>query len=213
MFLDADVAPADDLLDRYFEPPPAPDTALLGGGVLDEPVPLDAPVVARYAFLRRTMSQQRTFDFGRWGYPKSANIACRRSAFETIGGFREDIRAAEDADLTYRLRGAGFQVERREAASVIHFSRRTLGSLVRQQALWGAGGAWLARVYPESVPLARGSALARWAFGETARGLMRLRPRDRDSAIYALLRPVEALAFEIGRLLPNERPLLRRRVR
>jgi hypothetical protein len=209
VFIDADAAPAADLLDRYFEPPPADDTALLGGGVVDEQVNDDASAVARYASLRHTMSQQRTFAFGEWGYPKSANIACRRNAFEAVGGFREDIRAAEDADLTYRLRAAGFGVERREGASVVHFNRRTLLGLIRQQALWGAGGAWLERAYPGSVPLASGPALARWALGATARGLLTVRPRDRDGAIYALLRPVEALAFELGRLLPNERPLVR----
>jgi hypothetical protein len=31
--------------------------------------------------------------------------------------------------------------------------------------------------------------------------------RDRDAAILALFRPLEALAWEFGRLLPNERPV------
>jgi GT2 family glycosyltransferase len=205
VFIDADSRPASDLLDRYFDPAPGPRTALLGGGVADEQVPADAPAVARYTYLRGVMSQERTFGFGEWGYPKSANIACRRTAFEAIGGFREDIRAAEDADLTYRLRAAGWGVERREAAAVVHFNRGTLTELIRQQALWGAGGAWLERTYPGSVPLAGGSGLLRWALRETARGFLAIRPRDRDALIYALLRPVEALAWELGRLLPNQR--------
>jgi hypothetical protein len=36
------------------------------------------------------------------------------------GGFREDIRAAEDADLSYRLRAAGWTIEGREPATVTH---------------------------------------------------------------------------------------------
>ncbi|MBA3306502.1 MAG: glycosyltransferase, partial [Thermoleophilaceae bacterium] len=127
VFCDADTAAPADLLDRYFDPPPAPRTGLIGGGVIDEPAPEDASAVARYTHIRGVMNQEATFDFGdRWGYPKTANVACRRAAFEEVGGFREDIRAAEDADLTYRMRAAAWEVERREDAAVVHASRTTL---------------------------------------------------------------------------------------
>jgi hypothetical protein len=211
VFLDADAIPSPDLLDRYFDPPPAPPTGLIGGGVRDEEVPPGAPVAARYAYLRGAMSQEDTFSFGEWGYPKSANVACRREAFEAVGGFREDIRAAEDADLTYRLRAAGWQVERREAASVVHLNRGTVRGLLRQKAIWGAGGAWLAGLYPGSVPLPTGRGLARWAARETLRGLWRAaRHRDRDAAILAVLHPLDALAWQWGRRLSNQRPPKRR---
>lgn len=211
VFLDADADPPADLLNRYFDPPPGARTALIGGGVRDEPVPPDAPAAARYAYLRGVMSQQRTFDFGEWGYPKSANVACRRVAFEQIGGFREDIRAAEDADLTYRLKAAGWEVERREHAAIVHLSRPTIRGLISQQLLWGAGGAWIARAYPGSLQLARGRGLLRWGVSETAKGLLApLRRPSRDAMIYALLRPLEALAWELGRLRSNERPPERR---
>lgn len=211
VFLDADAVPTVDLLDRYFDPPPDPRTGLLGGGVADEEVPPDAPIAARYAYLRGAMSQEDTFSFGEWGYPKSANVACRRDAFEAVGGFREDIRAAEDADLTYRLRAAGWQVERREAASVIHLSRPSVRALLRQKAAWGAGGAWLAGAYPGSVPLVGTPGLARWAARETVRGLWQaLRRRDRDTAILAVLHPLDALAWQFGRRLSNHCPPPRR---
>ncbi|MBV9310823.1 MAG: glycosyltransferase [Solirubrobacterales bacterium] len=205
VFLDADVEPIGDLLDRYFEFEPAARTGLLAGGILDEEVPADGPLAARYAYLRGAMSQQDTFDFGSWGYPKSANIACRRVAYEAVGGFREDIRAAEDADLTYRLKAAGWEVERRESATVEHLSRGTVWQLIKQKARWGAGGAWLNRTYPGSVPLISGGGTILWAVTATARELRGLiRRRDRDAAIYALLRPVDALAWEFGRFLSNE---------
>ena len=209
VFCDADTQAPPDLLDRYFEPPPAAQTGLVGGGVIDEPAPEGASPVARYAHIRSVMSQEATFDFGdRWGYPKTANVACRRVAFEEVGGFREGIRAAEDADLTYRLRAAGWEVERREAAAVVHASRTTLRGLVVQQALWGAGGAWVHRMYPGAVPLVGKPGLLRWAATTTLGGLRAaVRRRDRDAALLALLRPLEALAWEIGRLLPNERPV------
>jgi cellulose synthase/poly-beta-1,6-N-acetylglucosamine synthase-like glycosyltransferase len=208
VFCDADTEPRPDLLDRYFDPPPEPRTGLVGGGVIDEVVPPDAPAVARYAYLRGAMSQEDTFGFGEWGYPKTANVACRRAAFEAVGGFREDIRAAEDADLTYRLRAASWDVERREGAAVVHASRKTLRGFIVQQAVWGAGGAWVHRMYPGSVPLVGRPGLIWWAVRTSVGGLLAAaRRRDRDAALLALFRPLEALAWELGRLLPNERPV------
>ncbi|HEY2435545.1 MAG TPA: glycosyltransferase [Solirubrobacteraceae bacterium] len=204
VFLDADTVPAPDLLDRYFEPPPEPSTALIGGGVFDEEVPPDAPPAARYAYLRRLMSQEHTLDLGRWGFPKSVNVACRRAAFEAVGGFNVGIRAGEDADFTYRLKRAGWEVERREAAAVIHLSRRTLRGLIEQQALWGTGAGWLGRAYPGSMPLIRDADSLWQVLGEPLKAVLRTRLRDRDAAIYAALRPTEAFARRIGRLLPNE---------
>src|SRR5205807_3224848 len=52
VFIDADTEPSADLLDRYFDPPPGERTALIGGGVLDEPAPPGARPAARYAYLR-----------------------------------------------------------------------------------------------------------------------------------------------------------------
>jgi GT2 family glycosyltransferase len=171
-------------------------------------VPPGAPAIVRYAHLRGQMSQQDTFDFGDWGYPKSVNIACLRAAFDEVGGFTDGIRAAEDADLTYRLRAAGWQVERREEASVVHQSRATVRGYLAQQAIWGAGGAWVHRHYPGSVPLIGRPRVALWALRTTLAGLLRAaRTRNRDTALIAVFRPLEAAAWELGRLLPNERPL------
>src|SRR5205807_5241647 len=101
----------------------------------------------------------------------------------------------------------GWDIERREAATVVHFSRHTIRGLVKQKALWGAGGAWLNRTYPGSLPLTNARGLISWAVRSTAKELVAAaRKRDRDAAIYALLRPVDALAWELGRLLSNERP-------
>lgn len=208
LFLDADTEPQEDLLDLYFEPPPAERTAVLGGGVRDESVPPHASAPARYAYIRGATSQEDTFRFGEWGFPKTANAAFRRAAFEAVGGFREDIRTAEDADLNYRLRTAGWEIERRERAAVTHRSRATLGAFVEQRALYGAGGAWLERNYPGSFPARRRPGLVLWALAKCAAGLAAAkRARDRDRAIRAVFEPLEALVWELGRSLPNERPL------
>jgi GT2 family glycosyltransferase len=207
VFIDSDAAPAADLLDRYFDPAPGTRTALLAGGVTDEAVPRRAPAAARYAHLRGLMAQENTFSWGDWSFAQTSNAACRREAFEAVGGFREDIRAAEDADLTYRLRAAGWEVERREEAGVVHLSRASARRFVRQQLLHGAGGAWLDRKYPGSVPRKRRPGLVWWAVRFSASGLLKAAwRRDRDRAISAVFDPLENLAYEFGRSLRNSRP-------
>jgi mycofactocin glycosyltransferase len=206
-FLDADVEATPDLLDRYFEPPPAERTAVIAGGVIDEVMPPGAPAAARYAHLRGLMSQDNTFSWDDWSFPQTSNALCRREAFEAVGGFREDIRAAEDADLTYRLKAAGWQVERRERASVVHLSRGSVRRFVGQQLLHGAGGAWLDRHYPGSVPRKRRPGLLWWGLRFSLKGLAKAAwKRDRDQAIWALFDPLENIAYELGRSRSNERP-------
>lgn len=208
VFLDADTQPSEDLLDRYFDPLPATRTALIGGGVRDEPVPKDGSAALRYAYIRASMSQENTFRLGSWSYPTTSNVAVLRAAFEAAGGFREDIRAGEDADLSYRLRAAGWTIERRESASVIHSSRPTLYSFLAQKLVHGAGGGWLNRQYPGCLPARRRPGLVWWGARTAVRGLIAaVRSRDRDQALWALFEPVEVLAWEFGRSLPNERPL------
>jgi GT2 family glycosyltransferase len=208
LFLDADVVPPPDLLDLYFEQPPSDQSALLAGGVVDEPVPPSGPPAARYNHLRRSMSQDLTFGYGpRWGFALTANLAVRRAAFQAVGGFRDHIFNGEDADLTYRLREAGWKVERRERAAVVHLSRRSARAFVRQKAIHGSAAAWLNEHYPGSF-LPRGRAgLVWWALRFTTTGLVQAAlKRDRDLAILKVFDAMENLAYEFGRSRSNERP-------
>jgi hypothetical protein len=64
------------------------------------------------------------------------------------------------------------------------------------------------RTYPGAVPLIGRTGFLTWAARASLGGLLdAARRRDRDAAIFAVLRPLEALAWELGRLLPNERPV------
>lgn len=211
VFLDADVTPQPDLLDRYFEPEPRERSGLLAGGVRDEPAGVGSRAVARYAYLSQAMDQDNTLEYGpRWGFAKTANTAVRRTAFDAIGGFRESIRAGEDADLTYRLRAAGWELERREHAAVVHASRSTPSALAVQWLGFGSAGAWLDREYPGSFPARRRPGLVLWGIRFAARGLLAAgRRRDRDGARRAVFEPLEQLSYEFGRSIPNERPLPR----
>jgi GT2 family glycosyltransferase len=214
VFIDADTRPDPGLLDRYFDPSPGAATGLLAGGVVDEPVPPGRSAAARYAYLKDSMSQRQTFRLHEWGFAQLANAACRRRALEDVGGLREDIRAGEDADLCYRLRRRGWEIERREQAFVVHRNRQTIAGFLAQKALHGSGAAWLESTYPGSLPARRRTGLTWWALRHAGRGLAAAaRERDRDRALLALLDPLEQLSFEFGRTLPNRRPLRRPRRR
>jgi glycosyltransferase involved in cell wall biosynthesis len=206
VFLDADVTPPAELLDLYFEQAPAERTAVLAGGVLDEPLEGDSgsTAAARYAVLRDWMSQENSLGAGRWAYAQTANCAVRRRAFEAVGGFTSNLRSGGDGDLCFRLRAAGWELESRDRARVVHRSRRRLGAMLRQRARHGSGAAWLNRAHPGSFPRRNWPGLAKWtlqSFGSAS--LHALRGR-RDDALLAVVDPLEQWAFEIGRLAPNE---------
>ena len=206
LFLDADVLAPPDLIDRYFDPEPDPGAGILAGGVTEEPPrtgELDGPA-ARYARMREAMSQANTMAHGRWAFVQTVNCAVRRSAFEEVEGFRDDARAGEDADLTYRLAAAGWALEHREHAQVLHRSRPTVRGLLAQRACHGAGAAWLNRTYPGSFPPWGRVGLIWWGSRRAVGGgLGALARRDREGALTAVLDGLHLWAFEIGRLRSN----------
>lgn len=210
VFLDADVLPGEGLLERYFDPPPGERTAVLAGAVEDEE-PSRATgggAAERHAHARGAMSQETTLAHGPWAFVQTANCACRREAFDAVGGFRERIRAGEDADLCYRLRDAGWEIERRDHAGATHRSRPTVRALLAQKACHGSAAAWLDERYPGSFPARRVPGLAWWGVRHAAGGVVRAaRPGSEGEAALATIDAATALAFELGRSLPNERPL------
>ena len=206
VFLDADVIPPPDLLDRLFDPPPGERTALLAGDIADAEVPPGGPPMGRWAYMRRLSEQANTYRQQR-PWPQTANVACRRAAFEEVGGFRDELRAAEDADLTYRLEAAGWGVERRDHAVATHVNRDSALDFARQKLVHGAGGAWLEREYPGALPAQRLPGLLWWGLRYLVRGLcVAARTRDRDRALWAVFRPLELIAYELGRKRSNLRP-------
>ncbi len=208
VFLDADTEAPEDLLDRYFADPPRPGTALLAGGIVDDSGTHErrAPPAVRWARLTHSMGQDTTLGLGRWAFAQTANCAVRREAFAAVGGFREELRACEDADLCYRLEAAGWAVERREGARVVHASRRTLRGLLDQQLVHGAGIGWLEREYPGAAPPHRWPGFLMWGLRTGAAELARaVRTRDRDAALVALVNPLVAWTREVGRRRSNTR--------
>ena len=201
VFLDADVETPAGLLDDYFAEPVGERVAVLAGGVRDqEDGDGAASLYARHFAL---MSQDRTFERGSFAFAQTANCAVRREAFDAVGGFAEDARSGGDADLCFRLRAAGWALERRERAAVVHRNRRTVRSLLRQRARVGAGAAWLERRHPGFAPrrpLLRVLAGDARQLGRAA--LLVVRGRRRDATLKALEGLTDA-AFHIGGRLPN----------
>ena len=201
VFIDADVTAPPDLVARYFKEPPGDRTGLLAGGILDAEV--GAPTaVSRYLTESSSMSQDNTLR-GDWPYAQTANCAVRRAAFEEIGGFNDGIRSGGDADLCFRLRAAGWELETRDDAVVEHHARSTLRAMVRQRARHGSGSAWLNRTYPGSFPAERWLGLIKWTVIELGRSAGRLLRGDRRGAARAAVAQASAWALQLGRLLPN----------
>jgi GT2 family glycosyltransferase len=200
VFLDADTRPAADLLERYFDPGPAPETAILAGGIVDRAD--GRSTAARRSARRGQMSQHVTLQRAGRPYAQSANLAIRCRAFDEVGGFDEAARAGEDADLCWRLAGAGWGLETRPEAVVEHLARPTLARLLVQLARHGSGAAWLERRYPGEFPapylrgVPRGLAAAVAAVARRCPG----------AAADALLEVVERCAFDAGRALLSNRP-------
>ena len=109
VFLDADVHPPADLLDRYFARPPGEEVGVLAGAVIDEAPPADGTATAaeRYAWLKSSMSQEVTLAHGEYAFAQTANAAVRRVALERAGGFEPGVRSGGDADMCFRVRAAG----------------------------------------------------------------------------------------------------------
>jgi Glycosyl transferase family group 2 len=209
VFLDADVRPPADLLDRYFDPAPQAATGVLAGAVLDEQPETDT-AANRYAYLKSSMSQEITLADEAWAFAQTANAAVRRAAFAQVGGFEESVRSGGDADLCFRLRAAGWALERRPAAAATHRNRATIPRMLAQRARHGAGAAWLSRRWPGALPRRHWPGLAYWSARRTVHGLRAAARHDRDEALLGLLDGPAVWAFELGRLVPNRpRPKLR----
>jgi len=210
VFVDTDVLAPPDLLDRYFAQPPADETGVLAGAVLDETPPDEAGHRAvRYAYLKASMSQEITLADARWAFAQTANAAVRRAAFAQVGGFEAAIRSGGDADLCFRLRAAGWALERREQAAVVHHNRTTVARMLGQRTRHGAGAAWLSRRWPGALPRRRWPGLVLWGMRRAVEGLAAAARGDRDEALLGLLDGPAVWAFELGRLIPNRpRPRL-----
>lgn len=211
LFADADVTPAADLLDRLFDPAPGERTAVLAGAVDDEEA-AGGTLAQRYAWLKSSMSQEQTLGQAA-PFAQTANCAVRRDAFDAVGGFADEVRSGGDADLCLRLAAAGWELESRPQAVVVHHNRQTIPRMLAQRARHGAGAAWVGSRHPGALPARSLPGVLWWGTRRAAAGLNALARGRRDEALVALLDGPAVVAFEVGRRLPNRRLLQPRPLR
>ena len=200
VFVDADVKPRADLLDRYFDPLPSETVGLLEG-VVQATGPAVGRV-GRYGALRNHVGNEHVQHDG-FQYAQTANVAIRRQAFEDLGGFPDEIRSGGDADISFRIRDAGWGHELRKEATGDHPPRDSLKAMLKQYSRYGAGTEWLSDAYPgfaQSATVTRSVALLLLVPVRVPLARIRSGP---DAALVATIDPLVRLAFERGRFLPN----------
>jgi hypothetical protein len=201
LFIDADCVPPADLLDRYFDSPPAADCGAVAGEVTGDPT--QRGVVVRYVRSRGHLGQAAGRRHPYKPMAVTANLLVRREAWQMVGGFQEGTRSGADAEFCWRLQEAGWSVGLDTRAALVHRHRDRLGPLLRQAARDGAGAAWVERRRPGSgarPPVLR--ELARAAAGVVAWcALLQF-----ERALFKAIDAVWVLATNAGYLTGNAPP-------
>ena len=179
LFMDADCLPGSGLLDSYFEPPVGDRVGALAGPILHAPG--QRSLAARYARARNFVVIPE--EPGAIPTAPTGNLLVRGAAFERVVGFVEGIRSGGDVDFCRRIQEAGYTLELRPAATVIHAHKETLREYLRIVSRYAAGACWLDERYPGIAPrwplwpelwrAVRG-ALGRWAAGDVEEAKFRL---------------------------------------
>jgi GT2 family glycosyltransferase len=147
LFLDSDVQPPADLIDKFFIEPIDERVGAMTGDIAG--VPDTRTLAARYGTARNFLGQRSHVMNPFRPRASSANLLVRRAAFDQVHGYTEGIWAAEDTDLTWRLQAVGWRLAFNEHAVVQHAYRDSLRALGKQWRGYAAGAMWLSRQYPE----------------------------------------------------------------
>lgn len=197
LFLDADCRPEPTILDDYFSRRVGERCGALAGGVVGEP---STSLAARFATARRLLDQADHLAADHRPRAVTANLLVRREVWEAVGGFLEGLRAGEDADFSWRMQDAGWELRLCEGAVVRHHHRECVAELARQWRGYAAAAAWLERRHPgyrATAPVIGPvvkAAVKIVLFAATGR----LKP-----ACFAALDIRMALEVAVGRLLDN----------
>lgn len=146
LFLDADTDPSPSLLDDYFAEPVAGDVGAVAGEVLGAEG--QTALAARYSRSRRHIGQADLRNHPYRPMAVTASLLVRARALWDVGGFLEGMRSSGDADFSWRMQDAGWQLAYTQHAVVQHHHRETMRALLRVAARYGAGRTWLQRRHP-----------------------------------------------------------------
>jgi GT2 family glycosyltransferase len=177
VFTDSDQRPAEGWLASGLEALAREESAGMVGARYHAPE--GSSWVAKTLDLQRRYSDVR----GDIGWLQGGNLFVKRAAFERVGGFRTDLVASEDVDLSFRVRKAGFRVICDPKIINYHDGDpQTLIDFFRKERWQGSSGwkAWATQGYPLSelpsllwpfwvvlglVGVALGASLGTWMLG------------------------------------------------
>ena len=137
-FTDADCVAEPDALRHLLSPFEDPDVGGVGGSFS---MPNGGPLVSR--LIHEEIIQRHRAMPTRINFVATGNAAYRRTALEQVGGFDERFARAQDADLAYRVRAAGFELAFARDSRVMHFHSTRLSPYLRTQAHQGYWRVWL----------------------------------------------------------------------
>jgi len=149
VYLDADTVPSRDWIREICAPFEDPGVIIVSGRTISYP-----PSSPAERFIARQGPLQPEHNLGRKIFPfmSSRNLAVRREAALSIGGWAEDMPTAEDMDFCTRLRRAyGAEVVFQPNAVVFHRERRTDEQLRKQAWTYGEGLADMYLRYPQDA--------------------------------------------------------------
>ncbi len=184
LFMDADCRPGTDLIDKMFDPAPSARCGIVAGAVAPDPgQPGLAPAYAR----ARGHLDGEWHAMVRPGWPHPAgitgNLMVRTATWSELGGFAEAIKSGGDVEFCWRAQDAGWQLERRPDAIVVHAHVTSLAAMSRQARRHAAGRRWVNERYSGAFPRPRlirpfarssGAALIRAVTGHPHEALFKL---------------------------------------
>jgi glycosyltransferase involved in cell wall biosynthesis len=147
-FIDSDCVAEPDALDILLEHTAAPSIAGVGGSYGNmRPDSLLACLIHEEIVERHSRMAPRV------DFLASFNILFRRDVLEEIGGFDEDYMLAQDAEMSYRVVEAGYELAFDARSRVKHFHPTALKKYLKTQARQGY---WRVMLYAKHPGRARG---------------------------------------------------------
>jgi cellulose synthase/poly-beta-1,6-N-acetylglucosamine synthase-like glycosyltransferase len=153
VFIDTDCIPQADWLEQLIKPFASGKVGAVGGReIINERDPL---LMRSFHYLMTaplTTGGMRGKEGKRLArfYPRTFNMAMSRKAYEATGGFRS-MYHAEDIELSFRIRQAGFELLYEGRAQVYHRRRSTVSQYAKQLFNMGKARVTLARLHRGSL--------------------------------------------------------------
>ncbi|MBE1485538.1 glycosyltransferase [Plantactinospora soyae] len=154
LFVDSDCLATPQLLQRHAK---TLRDAGAGVGAVAGPTVVQGAENTVFRIMARSKLLNSAFEWPaqatRVGWATTSNLAVRRDAFESVGGFAErplTVVGGEDVDLGLRLTEAGHGIVCDPEAVVVHdkSSIESLATVCRRLVTYGKSGQWLLDVHP-----------------------------------------------------------------